>query len=212
MSPARKISRHACDGGNAVSQRVACSWKLAAPCVSLSEPFAQHALAPAQAPAADTAPGRHETQAVCMILPACMAAALRVTISWPASDSGALGTMKPKVFGSHTPASRGAGSAQNGTLELQIGAYCMTNAPRAATGESGGGMRSEEAQSRRLITARKSRRSSGCCSLNLQRTGPAVARGCRQQRSRCDPDAQPATFVPFRRAHLLSQPSRHRPT
>src|SRR6478735_10685954 len=51
----------------------------------------------------DTAPGRHETQAVCMILPPCMAAALRVTTSCPAGDSGALGTMKPKVFGSHTP-------------------------------------------------------------------------------------------------------------
>ena len=58
----------------------------------------------------DTAPGRHETQAVCMILPPCMAAALRVTMSWPALDSGALGTMKPKVFGSHTPAKRGAGA------------------------------------------------------------------------------------------------------
>src|SRR6187551_3527904 len=51
----------------------------------------------------DTAPGRHETQAVCMILPPCMAAALRVTTSCPAGDSGAFGTMKPKVFGSHTP-------------------------------------------------------------------------------------------------------------
>ena len=29
----------------------------------------------------ETAPGRHDTHAVCMILPACMAAALRLTMS-----------------------------------------------------------------------------------------------------------------------------------
>ena len=59
----------------------------------------------------ETAPGRHDTQAVCMILPPCMAAALRFTMSWPAADNGALGTMKPKVFGSHTPAKRGVVAA-----------------------------------------------------------------------------------------------------
>ena len=59
----------------------------------------------------DTAPGRQDVQAVCMILPPRIAAAPRSTMSRPAVESGASGTMNPKVFGSHIPESRGAGAA-----------------------------------------------------------------------------------------------------
>ena len=59
----------------------------------------------------DIAPGRQDVQAVCMILPSRIAAAPRSTMSRPAFERGASGTMNPKVFGSHIPESRGAGAA-----------------------------------------------------------------------------------------------------
>ncbi|HEY8521561.1 MAG TPA: hypothetical protein VIN61_15920 [Gammaproteobacteria bacterium] len=59
----------------------------------------------------EIAPGRHEVHAVCMMLPATMAAALRSTNALPAADSGASGTMKPNVRGSQMPPSRGVAPA-----------------------------------------------------------------------------------------------------
>jgi hypothetical protein len=51
----------------------------------------------------DTAPGRQDTHAVCMIRPAAIAAALRSTSAWPVAESFASGTRKPNVFGSQMP-------------------------------------------------------------------------------------------------------------
>src|SRR6185503_1158831 len=63
----------------------------------------------------DTAPGRHDVQAVCMILPPAMAAALRSTSALPAVDSSASGTMNPNVRGSQIPLKRGAAGVATAT-------------------------------------------------------------------------------------------------
>src|SRR5688500_20363686 len=61
----------------------------------------------------EIAQGRHDVQAVCMILAPAIAAALRSTMALPATDHGDLWTMYRQVLVSQLPEKRGARVACN---------------------------------------------------------------------------------------------------